>query len=85
MDIAGTSSWGSRYTNSVYLKHISSLIPVAIVAFAIILLFIMILSFAVGIIFATKFDHIGLAVGHVFFALMVLLAIPLAVLFYQFC
>jgi len=32
-----------------------------------------------------KIDHIGSAVSHIFFALMVLLAIPLAVLFYQFC
>jgi len=53
-DIAGMSSWGTRYTNSVYLKHISSLIPIAIVAFAIILVFTMILWFAVGIIFAMK-------------------------------
>jgi len=53
-DIMGTSSWGTRYTNSVYLKHISLLISIAIVTFAIILLFVMILSFAAGIIFATK-------------------------------
>jgi len=66
-DIVGTSSWGSRYPNSVYLKHISSLIPIAIVTFVIILLFVMILSFIVGIIFAMKFDHIGSAVGHIFF------------------
>jgi len=32
-----------------------------------------------------KIDHIRSAVSRIFFALMVLLAIPLAVLFYQFC